>query len=101
MASKCIDARICCEMGVEQSTPKSVEEEIPEEPARPPSALVICGPSGVGKGTLIELLLEDSEGFGFSISHTTRKPRDTEKVHKSHVGSSQSGIWRMEWRTIL
>jgi len=67
-------------MGAEQSTssPTEFEEEVVEETGKPPSALVICGPSGVGKGTLIELLLEDSDGFGFCVSHTTRKPRGTE-----------------------
>ena len=41
--------------------------------------VVICGPSGVGKGTLIEMLKQRyPEIFGFSVSHTTRKPRDGE-----------------------
>jgi guanylate kinase len=38
--------------------------------------LVICGPSGVGKGTLINMLFQEfPEHFGFSVSHTTRAPR--------------------------
>ena len=45
-----------------------------------PSALVICGPSGVGKGTLIKRLMADSSKFGFSCSHTTRSPRPGETV---------------------
>ena len=45
-----------------------------------PSALVICGPSGVGKGTLIKKMIADSDRFGFSCSHTTRSPRPGEKV---------------------
>jgi guanylate kinase len=45
--------------------------------ARPP--LVICGPSGVGKGTLIGRLVADfPRHFGFSVSHTTRGPRPGE-----------------------
>lgn len=41
--------------------------------------LVICGPSGVGKGTLIEKIKAALPGkFGFSVSHTTRKPRPGE-----------------------
>jgi guanylate kinase len=44
---------------------------------RPP--LVICGPSGVGKGTLIGRLVADHpRHFGFSVSHTTRQPRPGE-----------------------
>jgi predicted GTPase len=45
-----------------------------------PSALVIVGPSGVGKGTLINKLKEGNDKFGFSCSHTTRKPREGEEV---------------------
>jgi len=38
--------------------------------------LLICGPSGVGKGTLLTRLLADyPHVFGRSVSHTTRKPR--------------------------
>jgi len=46
-----------------------------------PRPIVFCGPSGVGKGTLIEMLMKHfpNEQFGFSVSHTTRKPRDGEK----------------------
>ena len=37
--------------------------------------LVIVGPSGVGKGTLIEKLNKNHpNSFGFSVSHTTRDP---------------------------
>lgn len=73
-------------MGAEQSTVTQEEiADVAEDPVRPPSALVICGPSGVGKGTLIELLLEDSGGFAFSISHTTRKPRGTERARTNMV----------------
>lgn len=45
-----------------------------------PKALVIVGPSGVGKGTLIKLLMDGSDRFGFSTSHTTRQPRPGEIV---------------------
>ncbi|KXZ54697.1 hypothetical protein GPECTOR_4g765 [Gonium pectorale] len=44
-----------------------------------PSALVLVGPSGVGKGTLAKRLTDDSERFGFSVSHTTRAPRPGEQ----------------------
>ncbi|KAL0921692.1 hypothetical protein M5K25_008792 [Dendrobium thyrsiflorum] len=41
--------------------------------------IVISGPSGVGKGTLIaKLMKEFPSTFGFSVSHTTRAPRDKE-----------------------
>ena len=41
--------------------------------------LVVVGPSGAGKGTLIKWLNEKfPEKFGFSVSYTTRAPRDGE-----------------------
>jgi guanylate kinase len=40
--------------------------------------LVITGPSGVGKGTLIKGLLERSPGLELAVSATTRKPRESE-----------------------
>ena len=39
---------------------------------------VISGSSGVGKGTLISLLLKDNKNIMLSISHTTRNPREGE-----------------------
>ncbi|XVF75812.1 hypothetical protein PTKIN_Ptkin13bG0216800 [Pterospermum kingtungense] len=42
--------------------------------------IVISGPSGVGKGTLINMLMKEFPSmFGFSVSHTTRAPRGMEK----------------------
>ncbi|XP_015794515.1 guanylate kinase [Tetranychus urticae] len=41
--------------------------------------IVICGPSGSGKSTLLRLLINDyKEYLGFTVSHTTRKPREGE-----------------------
>ena len=37
--------------------------------------LVVSGPSGVGKGTVISKLFEMDENLYFSVSATTRKPR--------------------------
>ena len=50
-----------------------------------PRPIVICGPSGVGKGTIINALLQKfpSDKFGFSVSHTTRQPRPGE-VNGTH-----------------
>ena len=46
-----------------------------------PNPVVFCGPSGVGKGTLIKMLMDrfPNDDFGFSVSHTTRKPREGEE----------------------
>ena len=46
----------------------------------PSPALVMTGPSGVGKGSLLDLLTREfSESVGFSVSHTSRKPRPGEE----------------------
>mmetsp|Transcript_20200 Transcript_20200/g.42429 ORF Transcript_20200/g.42429 Transcript_20200/m.42429 type:complete len:311 (-) Transcript_20200:160-1092(-) len=49
------------------------------------SPLVVCGPSGVGKGTIIARFMEKNSAedsplpkFVFSVSHTTRQPRPGE-----------------------
>ncbi|XP_033229295.1 guanylate kinase isoform X2 [Belonocnema kinseyi] len=47
--------------------------------------LVLCGPSGTGKSTLIKKLFDElPDSFGFSISHTTRKPRAGEQNGKEY-----------------
>jgi len=45
-----------------------------------PRPVVFCGPSGAGKGTLIDMLMKrfPNGQFGFSVSHTTRSPREGE-----------------------
>jgi guanylate kinase len=40
---------------------------------------VISGPSGAGKSTILKALRERVEGLGYSISHTSRRRRRTEK----------------------
>lgn len=45
-----------------------------------PRPLVVCGPSGSGKGTLLKKLFKEfPETFALSVSHTTRKPRPGEE----------------------
>ena len=39
---------------------------------------IICGPSGVGKGTVVSRLLEADPTLYFSVSATTRAPREGE-----------------------
>lgn len=48
--------------------------------------LVICGPSGVGKGTLLKRLMEEEfpGKFGFCVSTTTRGPRPGEVDGKDY-----------------
>lgn len=71
-------------MGQTESVPAEEEQPLSVEAVESeqiyPSALVIVGPSGVGKGTLIQKLMEGRPEFGFSCSHTTRAPRAGEQV---------------------
>ena len=52
--------------------------------------LIVCGPSGVGKGTIIDKFMTELGGqhhFGFTVSHTTRAPRpgEVDGVHYHYV----------------
>ncbi|KAH9578400.1 Guanylate kinase/L-type calcium channel beta subunit [Trypanosoma melophagium] len=48
--------------------------------ALPLDAIAVCGPSGVGKGTLLGRLMKTfPDRFGYSVSHTTRAPREGEQ----------------------
>ncbi len=71
------------------SSLKASNENTKSAPMQP---LVICGPSGVGKGTIISRFMEDNSKpssdtslptFVFSVSHTTRQPRagEVDGVH--------------------
>jgi guanylate kinase len=47
--------------------------------------LIVSGPSGSGKSSLINKLFEEHPGcFGFSVSHTTRQPRPGEKSGREY-----------------
>lgn len=53
--------------------------------------IVVSGPSGTGKGTLCNMLLENDPTLRFSVSVTTRKPRDyeVEGVHYYFVSENE------------
>jgi len=53
-----------------------------------PCPIVVAGPSGVGKGTIINRLIATfPDVFGFSVSHTTRaaRPGEVDGVHYNFV----------------
>jgi guanylate kinase len=45
-----------------------------------PEVVIFCGVSGAGKSTYVELLKEKGKRYHFSVSDTTRKKRDYEKI---------------------
>ena len=46
--------------------------------------IIITGPSGVGKGTVVKSILEKDKNIWLSISATTRKPRNGEEEGKDY-----------------
>jgi len=51
---------------------------------------IVSAPSGAGKTSLLKVLLEDADGIGVSVSHTTRamRPGEQEGVHYHFVDES-------------
>ena len=78
---------------------------VPKSPAKAkeeegPPALFFAGPSGVGKGTIIDkLMAANPEVFGFSVSHTSRPPRpgEVDTVNCAYC-AVKSGGW--EWGSV-
>jgi len=62
--------------------------------SHPPIPFIVSGPSGCGKSTLVEKILE-LPGIMFSISCTTRKPRQTEDPGKWYNFVSEEEFERM------
>nr|CAD1837658.1 unnamed protein product [Ananas comosus var. bracteatus] len=61
-----------------------------------PKPIVISGPSGVGKGTIIaKLMKEFPSTYGFSVSHTTRGPREKE-VDGVHYHFAERSVMEKE-----
>jgi guanylate kinase len=56
--------------------------------------LILCSPSGAGKTTLAHRLLEDPRlpGLHFSISHTTRHPRQGEEHGRDYYFVDEPGF---------
>ena len=59
---------------------------------------IICGPSGVGKGTVVARLLASDPTLYFSVSATTRPPREGEVdgVHYHFLSREQFQQWIAE-----
>ena len=50
----------------------------------PPKLIIITGPSGVGKGTVVKNILKKDKNIWLSISSTTREPRKGEEHGKDY-----------------
>jgi len=56
---------------------------------------VITGPSGCGKSTLVQQVLKRVDDVRFSVSHTTRKKRDSEQEGKDYYFISKTEFEQM------
>jgi len=68
---------------------------------------VVSGPSGCGKSTLVRMVMREVEGLEFSVSHTTREKRKTEKegedyyfVSKEEFQELIEGNLFIEWAVV-
>ncbi|KAF8366965.1 guk-1, partial [Pristionchus pacificus] len=66
----------------------------PAMPAARP--VVLSGPSGGGKSTILTRAMQEFEGaFAFSVSHTTRKPREGEEHGVHYWFSTKDEVSKM------
>ena len=59
------------------------------------SLIVISGPSGSGKGTVVKALMELMPDLGFSVSATTRSPREGEVDGREYYFVSRESFEKM------
>jgi guanylate kinase len=64
-------------------------------PHTEPLMIVISGPSGVGKDTVIQRMIERNQPFHFVVTATTRPPRPNEVHGKDYFFYSQEQFTRM------
>ena len=66
------------DMTLVANSPQPLRERSPYEPPEYPVLIVISGPSGVGKDTVVREILQKREDFHFVITATDRPPRSDE-----------------------
>ena len=57
--------------------------------------IILTGPSGVGKGTVVKEILGKEKNFWLSISATTREPREGEKDGENYYFLNQGKFKEM------
>jgi guanylate kinase len=67
----------------------------PYNPARAPLLIVISGPSGVGKDSVVQRLKERDYPFHFVVTATTRAPRPQEEHGKDYFFISEAEFEKM------
>jgi guanylate kinase len=61
----------------------------------PGQIYVVSGPSGVGKSSIIQAVRQSIDGLGYSVSHTSRKPRGREVNGMDYHFVGREGFRRM------
>ena len=56
---------------------------------------VVTGPSGSGKSTILRCVFKDLRGVDFSVSHTTRPPRESERNGREYHFVDEAEFKRM------
>jgi guanylate kinase len=78
------------------------ELELPTWPAAPSEArgmlIIVSSPSGGGKGTLIRRVLKTVPNLGYSVSFTTRAPREGEEHGRHYFFISEERFREMSAR---
>lgn len=95
-----VEAAVVAQPIDQQEVNKEINQTI--NPAAPCRPLVVVGPSGVGKGTLLtRLFAQHPNIFGKKVSHTTRAPRAGEQHGKDYyfvtVAEFEQGISQGEF----
>jgi guanylate kinase len=74
---------------------------------RTPAVIVVSAPSGAGKTTIVEHVLQELPGLRFSVSHTTRAPRSGEQegvdyhfVDRAAFGRLRDESKLLEWAEV-
>ena len=62
--------------------------------------IVISGPSGVGKGTVLAKVFENDGNLAYSVSCTTRKPREGEKDGVHYRFLPRKSFLRISHKTV-
>ena len=58
---------------------------------------IISAPSGTGKTSLLEIVMSVVERLVFSVSHTTRPPREGERNGKEYYFVAKEEFQQMAW----
>jgi guanylate kinase len=62
---------------------------------RAPVVIVVSAPSGAGKSSVLARVLEDTPGLRFSVSHTTRAPRGSERDGREYHFVERAAFLRL------